>query len=82
LSETIHVEEVRRLSSLFVELFDEARFIKLLDEAPIGKLLGFMIPDLWTCIPPPISFQAKSSCAPRPPPSVRAPTTFCHVDRE
>src|SRR5882724_13328124 len=46
LSETMHVEEVRRSSSLFVELLNEARFIKLLDEAPIGKLLRLMIPDL------------------------------------
>ena len=45
----MHVEQVRRLSSLFIELFNEARFIKLLDEAPIGKLLRLMIPDLGTC---------------------------------
>jgi hypothetical protein len=32
LIETIHVEERRRLGSLFVELFDEARFIKLFSE--------------------------------------------------
>src|SRR4029434_427838 len=48
LSETMHVEEVGRLRSLFVELLNEARFIKLLDEAPIGKLLRLMIPDFRT----------------------------------